>query len=225
MVFCKAPEPGKVMTRLAEGLNDFGINGYATAAKIHEFLAQERLKHATSASLSPVELWCAPDRNHPFFKECENTYPVILKEQVRGDLGERMLHAFDDALSTSSYAILIGTDCPGLDASVMSQALKNLDENNCSVFGPAEDGGYILVGLSSQQAGIFRNMEWGNTEVYRKTLERIKGEVMQLPELWDVDRVDDLYRLVETSRELELSQGFIDYLDTLELPVRSLQAE
>ncbi|WP_455198845.1 TIGR04282 family arsenosugar biosynthesis glycosyltransferase [Kaarinaea lacus] len=220
MIFCKAPEPGKVMTRLAEALNDLELDGYRIAARIHGFLARERLRHATSDDLAPVELWCAPDRNHSFFKECEKDYPVVLKEQIQGNLGERMLHAFDDALSAGFSAILIGTDCPSLDVSVMSQALNYLDEDNCSVIGPAEDGGYILIGLTTRQTAIFRDMEWSNSQVCEKTLLRIQGVVKQLPELWDVDRLEDLYRLAEQSRELELSQEFIDYLDSLELPAR-----
>ena len=63
-------------------------------------------------------------------------------------------------------------------------------------------------------------MEWSNSQVCEKTLLRIQGVVKQLPELWDVDRLEDLYRLAEQSRELELSQEFIDYLDSLELPAR-----
>lgn len=217
MVFCKAPVAGEVMTRLAKGLNEKGLDGYVIAAKIHEFLTLERLHQATQESLSTVELWCSPDKHHPFFKECENKFPLVLKEQPQGDLGDRMLAAFDDALSTHSFAVLIGTDCPGLDFSTINQALHYISNKQCSVIVPAEDGGYVLIGLSGRQVDIFKDMEWGSPQVCDVTLQRINGQVELLPPLWDLDRITDLERLLRESRKLKLSEDFISYLDSIEL--------
>lgn len=220
MVFCKAPEPGKVMTRLAEGLDEMGLDGGVVAARIHEFLTIERLHKATQDALSPVQLWCSPDKQHPFFRECENHFPLVLKEQFQGDLGERMYLAFEDALSSHPYAILIGTDCPELDGVILDQAFQSLNSRQCSVIGPAEDGGYVLIGLSNQQAEIFHNIEWGSARVCDETLQRLSGEVELLPRLWDLDRIEDLQRLIDESNELNLRSDFIDYLHSIKLRAR-----
>lgn len=217
MVFCKAPEAGKVMTRLAKALTGTGLNGDVIAARIHEYLVLERLKQSTKESLAPVELWCSPGIDHPFFKECENAYPLELKVQAPGDLGERMSYAFDEALASASYAVLIGTDCPGLDSAMINQAFQFLQNKPCSVIGPAEDGGYVLIGLSGRQPDIFRDIEWGSSQVCEETVQRLNGQTEILPCLWDLDRIEDLQRLQKECRNLKLDDKFIDYLDSIEI--------
>lgn len=217
IVFSKAPEPGYVMTRLAQSLEEHGQDGQTIAAKIHEFLVLERLAQATKDNIAPVELWCAPDRSHPFFNFCEDIFPVTLKDQPEGDLGERMEFAFENALSTHAYAVLIGTDCPGMNAYVIRQAFQYLSNKKSSVICPAIDGGYVLIGLEKTQPGIFRNMKWGSSQVFEETRSRLQGSVGVLPSLWDVDRIEDLRKLIDKSGEFGLDEEFTNYLNRLNI--------
>ena len=179
MVFCKAPEAGQVKTRLAVSV------GEQVAATIHKFLAWQCLQRAVKANLAPIELWCSPTIDHPFFSRCKNELGVTLKTQVSGDLGDRMLHAFTHVLSNNPYAIVIGTDCPALDAQYLETSLAVLDEGMDTVIGPAEDGGYVLLGLSQLQKQLFAEMPWGTSAVMEKTNSRISGTVKKMPLMWE----------------------------------------
>ena len=215
MVFCKAPEAGKVKTRLSKPFEERGEDGKQIAAKIHEYLALHCLQKITENNVAPIQLWCSPDTRHPFFQRCKDEFNVELKNQGQGDLGERMSRAFDDALLGNDSAVVIGTDCPMLNSSIVEQAFVQLHENKCSVIGPAEDGGYALLGLSETQPDIFKDISWGSSRVLGDTLKKMSGDIRKLPELWDVDRPEDLQRLLREAGALGLSDDFRRFLETI----------
>lgn len=117
------------------------------------------------------------------------------REQGAGDLGERLERAVRDAFTEGANKVLvIGTDCPELDSSVLSEAMDLLTDHPL-VFGPAYDGGYYLVGLSEQCPAIFQNIAWGGPEVLAESLAVAKAaglSVGLLGYLADVDVPDDL---------------------------------
>lgn len=192
IIFAKAPEPGKVKTRLIPAL------GAAGAADLHRHLVRHAIGVATEAALGPVELWCAPDTHDPFFARCRRDFGVSLRSQGEGDLGERMLRAFQETLAHSPRAILIGSDIPALRAGHLRDADRALREGLGCVLGPAEDGGYVLIGLARPDAELFRSIRWGGSEVLAETRRRVSSLRMrcrELPVLWDVDRPEDLKRL------------------------------
>lgn len=211
MVFCKAPEAGKVKTRLAVSV------GEQAAATVHEYLAWHCLQMVVKARLAPVELWCAPAVDHPFFRRCEKELGITLRTQVNGDLGDRMLHAFADVLPNNSYAIVIGTDCPALDSRYLEGSFAALESGADAVVGPAEDGGYVLLGLSRLQEQLFRNMAWGTSNVLPETLSRIEGSVKEMPLMLDVDRVEDLMRMRSEANILQVAAPFVGYLDAMNI--------
>ena len=213
MVFCKAPELGKVKTRLSKPFDERGLEGKQIAVEAHEYLALHTLRNITETNSAPVQLWCSPDKSHPFFQQCEDEFGVELKNQGQGDLGERMSRAFDDVLSKHDSAVVIGTDCPLLKSSIVEETFTLLQESECSVIGPAEDGGYVLLGLSENQPDIFRGITWGSSQVLDETLKKLSGNVRELPELWDVDRPEVLQRLQREANKLGLSAGFKRFLD------------
>ena len=215
MVFCKAPELGKVKTRISKPFDERGLEGKQIAVKIHEYLALHTLRNITETNSAPVQLWCSPDKSHPFFQQCEDEFGFELKNQGQGDLGERMSRAFDDVLSKHDSAVVIGTDCPLLNSSIVEETFTLLQESECSVIGPAEDGGYVLLGLSENQPDIFRGITWGSSQVLDETLKKLSGYVRELPELWDVDRPEDLQRLQREASKLGLSDGFRRFLDSV----------
>lgn len=192
LLFAKAPVPGTVKTRLVPALGEAG------AARLHARLVEHALAVAAGSGLAPVELWCAPATDHPFFAACAAAHPVRLRPQRGGDLGERMHHALAAALEEAESAVLMGSDCPAIDGGYLAQAFVALEEGADLVLGPAADGGYVLVGLRRPQPPLFRDIPWGGAEVLARTRERAHSlglTVRELPELWDVDRPEDLARL------------------------------
>jgi hypothetical protein len=189
MVFAKAPVAGAVKTRLIPAL---GAEG---AAALHAMLTRHCIAMAVEARLCPVELWCSPDMNHPFFAQCSKDYGATLREQQGNDLGARMAHAFDTVLQRSPCAVIIGTDCPALTVQDLRTALHTLRDGFDAVIGPAEDGGYVLLGLRKAVPLLFEDIAWGSGEVLALTRERLKRLQWRWSELAprrDVDRPEDL---------------------------------
>lgn len=200
LIFCKAPVAGQVKTRLQPALSA------EQAASAHIQLTRFTLDRAFRQALCPVRLYCAPDAGHPFFAQCAKHYPLNLFAQRGADLGERMLDALTEALATYRHAVLIGCDCPSLTVDDLRQALEALQNGDDAVFGPAEDGGYVLVGLNTPQPILFENMAWGNETVMTETRRRAaktKLKVYELAIQWDVDDIEDWKRF---SREQPTGQ-------------------
>ena len=198
-VFAKAPVAGEVKTRLMATLGPKG------AARLHQALVERALATALAARLGPVALWCAPETSHPFFLWCAKRFGVELRRQQGCDLGERMHHAFEQA---AGPLLLIGSDCPALGPSDLVAAAETLRHDD-AVFVPAEDGGYVLVGLSRADARVFANVPWSTARVMACTRERLRDAGLrwrELPELWDVDRPDDYVRLQGAGLALETAR-------------------
>jgi rSAM/selenodomain-associated transferase 1 len=122
---------------------------------------------------------------------------VDLRSQSGADLGARMAAAFT---AHAGPLLLIGTDCPALQAAHLAAAASALldDRDNDAVFIPVEDGGYVLVGLRRPQARLFEAIDWGSERVMAQTRQRMSELGLrwaELPTLWDVDRPADLLRL------------------------------
>ena len=126
--------------------------------------------------------------------------PVVCVPQVDGDLGRRMCAAFKHLLQTLDYdaAILVGSDIPLLTADHLDEARDALTTTRGVVLGPADDGGYYLVGMRSVHAELFEGVEWGTAGVLTDTL-RIAGragiEARLTRAAYDVDTIEDLHRL------------------------------
>ncbi len=196
MVFCKAPVPGQVKTRLIPPLTK------EAAAELHSALTRKTLTTATQNELCAVQLWCSPTTGHPFFQELNQTYSVELCLQQGTDLGERMHHAFCQTLTKYRQAIIIGCDCPSLTGKDISQALTWLTEGCDCVIAPAEDGGYVLIGLTKPQEQLFKDMPWGTDRVSAMTRERLLALNLRHQELtqqWDVDTPVDLGRYLNAN--------------------------
>ncbi len=193
LVFAKEPVPGDVKTRLARTL------GVERAASVHRELCERTLATATAARASGivgrVELWCAPDAERPAFQEWRDRYDVELATQIGEDLGARMRYALESALGHGPRALLIGTDCPALDVNCLAQAAAILTDHDAA-FVPADDGGYVLVGLA-RPLDVFGGIAWGTATVMAATRTKLVAERAtwrELPALWDVDLPGDLAR-------------------------------
>ncbi|MDP2640597.1 MAG: TIGR04282 family arsenosugar biosynthesis glycosyltransferase [Betaproteobacteria bacterium] len=184
MIFAKAPTPGRVKTRLTPALGESG------AAELQRQLIERTLRTAVAAGLGTIELWCAPGPDDPFFAACAERHGVGLQAQGEGDLGMRMARALEFALAAGSPALLIGCDCPALTAAYLREAAAALAGGNDAVLGPAEDGGYVLIGLArSPLAQLFEDIAWGTASVMQETRTRLaRGNWRwhELALLWDV---------------------------------------
>jgi rSAM/selenodomain-associated transferase 2/rSAM/selenodomain-associated transferase 1 len=193
LVFAKAPIAGAVKTRLVPTI------GEQAAAAVHEELVERTLTTAIAARRAgvvvDVEMWCAPDAAHPAFLRWRERYGVALRTQSGADLGARMRHALDAALRAGRAAILVGCDCPVLDVDTLAQAVRALADHD-AVVAPAEDGGYVLIGLA-RTVDAFSGIEWGKPGVMAATRARLaalRATWRELPLLWDVDEARDLSR-------------------------------
>jgi rSAM/selenodomain-associated transferase 1 len=191
-VFAKAPVAGAVKTRLA------AILGPQGAAGLHAELVRRALATAVASRALSVELWCSPDTRDPFFARCADEFGVTLRTQEGEDLGERMRRAFEGAFASGSALVIIGGDCPALAPRDVSAAIDALDEYDAVVV-PAEDGGYVLIGLARPVAALFESIAWGGDGVMDATRARLASAGVRWKELgtlWDVDRPEDYARMI-----------------------------
>jgi uncharacterized protein len=164
---------------------------------LHEMLVLHALREIAATGLRAT-LWCAPDISHPFFARCAQEFGIVLRTQSDGDLGARMAHIFEDA---GAPLLLMGSDCPAIDAAMLRRCAHSLARGAQTVFLPAEDGGYGLVGLRAPIPQVFADMPWGTGAVMAETRRRLAmlGIVAEEPAtVWDVDRPEDVDRLEAT---------------------------
>jgi rSAM/selenodomain-associated transferase 1 len=193
LIFCKAPIAGQVKTRLIPVLTA------EQAMQLHCELSLSTLQKATQQPLCPVQLWCTPSIDHDFFIQAEHDYPLTRYLQQGDDLGERMNHALNTALKNYKRAVLIGCDCPSFTNHDLALAISVLHDNTTAVFAPAEDGGYVLIGLNQPQPELFVAMPWGSELVMSETRARCQQLGLVYHELatqWDVDTPADWRRLL-----------------------------
>lgn len=205
LVLAKAPQRGKVKTRLARTV------GHRRAVSLYRQMLDQTLGMLAEARLCPVEIHCAPDTRQGYFRSRATRYGFGLRSQSqgglgrgglgRGDLGRRMHRALSQALENSERVVLIGGDCVSLDAAYLRRSLEALQQGRDAVLGPAQDGGYVMIGLNRTKAGpesrLFLGMSWSHARVARQTRRRMQGLGMDWQEMdvrWDLDDARDLQR-------------------------------
>jgi len=188
LLLTKAPDPGRVKTRLIPLL------GEEAAAELYAQLVHDCLAMCTTAALCPVDLWCSPSAGHPFFQRCHHRYQATLHTQSDGDLGQRMSLAIQTTLAHADYVVLIGADCPTLSVEDLVTALDALEAGTDVVIGPAEDGGYYLIGMREHHASIFVDVPWSTSGVRSITENRLQQynlSLLSLPLRKDLDTAED----------------------------------
>jgi rSAM/selenodomain-associated transferase 1 len=188
-ILAKAPVPGAVKTRLVMML---GVDG---AASLHERFLRRTVEIAAQAATGPITLWTDPNERHPVFRALSERYSLSLVRQPSGDLGARMLAAITQA---NGPALVIGTDCPTLTAAHLRDSADALRSGAEMVMIPADDGGYVLIGMRKPVPELFADMAWGTDGVMTETRRRLThlGLSWREPaQLWDVDRPTDVRRM------------------------------
>lgn len=182
IIFIRKPEWGKVKTRLAAQI------GNDAALLIYKKL----LAHTKSVALAAacdVFVFATEELKDDDWKE------FTVNDQQGNDLGQKMLHAFETVFNMGfGKAVIIGSDCPQLEASHIDEAFQNLEQHDV-VIGPAKDGGYYLLGMRKLHAAIFQNKTWSTAVVYAQTIETfcaLQLSHVALQTLQDVDEAKDV---------------------------------
>jgi uncharacterized protein len=206
ILFARYPIAGRVKTRLIPAL------GAEDAAALHRRLVLRALRTAReSCRAVPADLEVHFDGGTEqaishWLGDNARFFP-----QATGDLGERMAGAFEESFRTGSTAtVIIGSDCPDLSPDVIRSAFARLTETPV-VLGPAQDGGYYLIGLSRPMPELFRGIPWGTDRVLADSLavlERLGRKAALLNPLADIDRPEDLpvWRRVAASEDARLDR-------------------
>ena len=191
LVFAKAPVEGKVKTRLASSIGD------EAALRFHEQMLERTLEMVCEYKLASVELHVSGSPDHPLIQSLAKQHGIVVRPQQGSDLGERMYYALEQSLLGSRYCILIGTDCPAMNVDYLANALTALVRGQDVVLGPAEDGGYVLIGARQLSRDWFSDIAWGSRQVLEQSRQKIMAKGVQLEELqtlWDVDKITDFQR-------------------------------
>lgn len=164
VIFAKAPVAGLAKTRLIPAL------GAEQAAQLARRMLLHTLQQAQAARVGPVELCVTPGPSDPAWANLPPVNGVAWTVQPEGDLGARMAAAAERALAGSEHVLLIGTDCPELDAARLQHAARLLGHSDAALY-PTFDGGYALLGLRRFNPRPFVRMPWSTTEVAARTIE------------------------------------------------------
>jgi len=192
-VFVRAPQPGKVKTRLA------GTCGDSFAAELYGCFVDDLLE-----ALAPVNCHL-----EIFFTPAESEFEIsdrfgkrfAYTPQKGEGLGERMANAFKTCFAKGFAAsLLIGSDSPDLTAEVIEEAFQALENGQDAVVGPACDGGYYLIGFRAAAfaPAVFNELPRGENSVLEETLARLRDRecIFHLTPVWhDIDTEQDLRHL------------------------------
>ncbi len=202
IIFAKAPRPGEVKTRLIPAL---GAQG---AARLARRMLAHTLNQALLASIGSVEL-CRTPADEEAWQDV--SVPASVHRSIQGDgsLGERLARATERVIASGSAVLLIGTDCPALNATLLQQLAASLEVAQAAI-APAADGGYVALALSRYHERIFTGIDWSTSTVARDTLRRLAElglPTRELPVLHDIDEAADLRWLPAEWPEANLAES------------------
>lgn len=196
LIFTRNPELGKCKTRLAATIGD------TEALKIYQFLLNHTVNITKNLELEKYVYY-----SEAIWEDDIWSVPAFKKKLQQGkDLGARMSKAFDDGFDSGFQKIMvIGSDMFDLSESDIESAFTSLETSDY-VIGPAEDGGYYLLGMKKKTPRLFENKEWGQETVLSATLKDLENERHKLLEIKnDIDLYDDI-------KDIEVFQPFLKHI-------------
>ena len=196
ILFIKYPEAGNVKTRLGAEV------GFELAAELYRLFIQQTFELVQNCSAQKVFVAFEPaDREAEFSEFIPKQFAVF--PQKGKNLGARMLNAFQYAFARGYKNVaILGSDSPTLPLKNIDEAFEKLSKSDL-VLGPAEDGGYYLIGLTHAHPGLFDNIEWSSNSVMQATIERAEKLRLQykLLSVWyDIDTKKTLMRAAEEEK-------------------------
>ncbi len=198
ILFVKAPDEGHCKTRLIPLLGKFATTELYKKLVIH---CLQRICLLPDVDVA-VHIDSRPE--HEFFRMIQQTFNVSIHAQQGNDLGERMLFSIQQSLQDYDECVLIGSDCPEIDEHYIAAAFDALKYDEL-VYGPASDGGYVLIGASRIAAPLFDNIDWSTDSVLQQSLVNAQNcgyRYHLLNTLWDIDTASDYIQHHKRIKEL-----------------------
>lgn len=187
IVFLKFPQEGEVKTRLTKDKSKkFAAEFYKvcvehTITQLQDIQESAEIFLFTESNLTEIKEWLGTEFN--------------INEQKGEDLGVKMKNAFEEVFNKGfEHVIIIGTDIPGITSAIIKTAFRHLESTE-TVIGPAQDGGFYLLGMNQLHEELFKETEWSTDEVLPTLLVKIKSlgcQFVMLPELIDIDHETDI---------------------------------
>jgi rSAM/selenodomain-associated transferase 1 len=196
LIFTRNPELGKCKTRLAATVGD------NSALEIYKFLLRHTVSITEHLSFDKQVYY-----SEEIWEEDVWDTTIFDKKAQKGiDLGERMENAFKEGFKEGYKKIcIIGSDMYDLSEQDLELAFKRLDDNDF-VVGPAEDGGYYLLGMKSLYPELFKDKAWGTGNVLKHTLQDLQDKNYNaLATRNDVDLYEDI-------KNIDAFQPFLKHL-------------
>jgi rSAM/selenodomain-associated transferase 1 len=189
-MFAKYWEPGRVKTRLAAAIGD------PAASRLYRRFVLTLLQRFAGVGQRRVLAYTPAERRTEFESLAPDGW--LLAAQIDGDLGQRMQDYFADAFRRgATRVILVGSDSPNLPVDYVNDAFQQLDKYPV-VLGPADDGGYYLVGAARSVPPMFSGIQWSSPQVWSQTVSRLRDADCPygvLPAWYDVDDLASLRRI------------------------------
>ncbi|MHC4243164.1 MAG: TIGR04282 family arsenosugar biosynthesis glycosyltransferase [Planctomycetota bacterium] len=197
LLFVKSPIKGQVKTRLAaETGGDFAV-------ELYKCFVEDTISFAENLDVHIEVCFCPANRKMTFSEWLGQQY--CYTPQVGENLGEKLRNAFDNAFEEGfTNVVAIGSDSPDMPGNYLSESFETLAEYD-TVIGPANDGGYYLIGCSKKGfiPEVFDNISWSTNSVFEQTVSILKQhdrKVYSLPLWHDVDTLEDLKSLLLRTR-------------------------
>lgn len=187
-LFAKAPSPGRVKTRMQPVLTP------EESLALHCDLLKLCCDNLSSLDSNRFQVELHVTEQSEFLNKLAKGHGFLLKIQNGANLGARMSNAVRQSLQEYRAVLLVGADCPSVDAALVNRVGDSLRRNRV-VMVPALDGGYVALGLTKHAPELFCNMPWGKETVAQETATRIKQlgwSCEFFPAEADIDRPEDL---------------------------------
>lgn len=228
LVFTKYPTPGFAKTRLIPALGPRGaaqvsarltvrcvqtVAAFARESQARVYVYCAATPEQTKSGRDPVK-----DMRDFLTTECDaDTDAVEIRNQCEGDLGDRLTHAFQSTFEEHPHccAVVVGTDIPEVAVPTLRSAFDALDTKDV-VVGPAEDGGYYLLGTRAFSPAVFERIQWSTSTVLSETIQRTSDAGLThnlLKTMRDIDVPEDLPYLRE---------NFADFRAILDAPAENV---
>lgn len=200
IVFARAPELGRVKTRLASEIGD--AEALAAYRELGRICWSNALAARAAGGCRALVAYTPRDGEDAVRAWLTGADAYVAQQD--GDLGERMLAALTaERDGGARRVVVIGTDCPTLSAGALADAFAALADADV-VIGPATDGGYYLIGMSRAHRMLFADVPWSSAHTLAVTLGRARAaglRVAQLHPLSDVDTADDWHAWQRAARQ------------------------